>query len=328
MRSKKNNILAPIVLFCYRRLGVLQQTFEALKNNELASQSNLIIFSDGYKNDEDKKGVEDVRQYIKTMSGFKGIKVIESPYNKGLAHSIINGVTKVVNEYGKIIVVEDDILTSPYFLNYMNDALNMYEKADEVACISAYTYPIKTEKQSFFIKGADCWGWATWKRGWELFEFNGQKLLDELNQKKLGYEFDFSGAYPYMQMLKDQVDGKNNSWAIRWYASCFLKNKLCLYLGKPVAKNIGFGVEGSTHCKDSVMLDESICTQKFTLKKIKVEENNDIRTLFAMSLKQNFTAENLETKKMSNNIFFKKEKKSNKRKITILGFIHFSYHKK
>lgn len=212
-------MLAPIALFCYRRLGVLERVVEALKNNELALQSDLIVFADGYKNDEDKKGVKEVREYIKTLSGFKSIKIIESSKNKGLANSIIDGVTKVVNEYGKIIVVEDDILTSPYFLNYMNDALDMYERDEDVACISAYTYPIKTDKQSFFIKGADCWGWATWKRGWECFEVSGQKLFDELNHKNLSYECDFDGSYPYTQMLKDQIEGKNDSWAIRWYIS-------------------------------------------------------------------------------------------------------------
>ena len=169
-------MLAPIALFCYRRLDVLTQTVEALKNNILAKDSELIIFSDGYKNEDDKVGVENVREYLKTIDGFKSVKISEALQNKGLANSIIEGVTNVVDEYGKIIVVEDDILTSPYFLNYMNDALEMYENDDNVASISGYTYPIKTNEQSFFIKGANCWGWATWKRSWDLFNPNGKEL--------------------------------------------------------------------------------------------------------------------------------------------------------
>lgn len=317
-------MLAPIALFCYRRLGVLERVVEALKNNELALQSDLIVFADGYKNDEDKKGVKEVREYIKTLSGFKSIKIIESSKNKGLANSIIDGVTKVVNEYGKIIVVEDDILTSPYFLNYMNDALVMYERDEDVACISAYTYPIKTDKQSFFIKGADCWGWATWKRGWECFEVSGQKLFDELNHKNLSYECDFDGSYPYTQMLKDQIDGKNDSWAIRWYISCFLKNKLCLYLGKPVATNIGFGVKGATHCV-AELPQHDMYIYRLDLQKIQVKEDMEARKLFELSLRENFTAK----KTRSDNkykFFFKKEKQGDKRLVSFFGgVIKFSY---
>ena len=166
----------------------------------------------------------------------------------------------------------------------MNDALDMYERDADVACISAYTYPIKTDKQSFFIKGADCWGWATWKRGWECFEVSGQKLFDELNHKNLSYEYDFNGSYPYTQMLKDQIEGKNDSWAIRWYISCFLKNKLCLYLGKPVVTNIGFGVKGATHCV-AELPQHDMYIYRLDLQKIQVKEDMEARKLFELSLR-------------------------------------------
>lgn len=242
---------APIALFCYARTGVLKKTVEALQQNKESKESRLFIFSDGYKNENDEKQVQEVRKYIHSIKGFKEIQIIEAEKNKGLARSIIDGVTQVVNKFGKIIVVEDDIYSSPYFLKFMNDALCMYENDDEVGCIGAHTPPINLNKQTFFLKGSNCWGWATWKRSWALFEEDTQKLLNEIKAKHLEKKFDYNGTYNYMQMLQDQIDGKVNSWAIRWYASLFLSNKLCLQPGLTLVKNIGFGVENSTHCTDS-----------------------------------------------------------------------------
>jgi len=312
---------APIALFCYRRLDVLKKTVEALKNNPESKESLLFVFSDGYKNDEDKIGVEKVREYIKTLDGFKNIEIIEAPKNKGLANSIIDGVTKIVNEYGKIIVVEDDILTSKYFLKYMNDALDMYENEENVGCISAYVYPIKTNQQTFFIKGSDCWGWATWKNAWEVFEANGQKLLDEIRNENLEKDFNFDNNYPYVKMLEDQIQGKNNSWAIRWLASCYLKNKLCLYPNKTFVQNIGFGVEGATHCAgETDAFDSKLVNKPWNLEKIEAVENKKNRKMFVKYFKS------IAPKKRKN-IFFKREKDGNKRIVTILGCIKIKYKK-
>lgn len=240
------NNLAPITLFVYNRPDHTQQTVEALQKNELAEQSDLIIFSDGPKLGQEDK-VKQVRDYIKTIKGFKSISIRESDINKGLANSIIDGVTEIVNKYGKVIVLEDDLVTSPYFLKYMNDALELYENEEKVISIHGYIYPVKDElPETFFIKGADCWGWATWRRGWSLFEADGQTLLKELELKRLTNEFDFNGSFAYTQMLKDQISGKNNSWAIRWYASAFLNNMYTLYPAKSLVAHIGF--DQGTHC--------------------------------------------------------------------------------
>ena len=313
--------LAPIALFCYRRLNVLIQTVEALKNNKESKDSLLFIFSDGYKNEEDEPDVKEVRNYLKTIEGFKKIEIIEAQNNNGLANSIIKGVKRIVSEYGKIIVVEDDIYTSPYFLKYMNDALDIYENEEDVACISGYVYPIKTKEQTFFIKGSDCWGWATWKRAWDIFEPDGQKLLDEAKERNLEKELNFDNSYAYSQMLQDQIDGKNNSWAIRWYASCFLKNKLCLYPGKTFVQNIGFGVKGATHCGAKTNIyDSELQTQPLNLKKIKTIENKNCRKKFS----EYFDMLSGNTKC---SFFYKKERQGNKRIITILGFIKIKYQK-
>ena len=238
--------LAPIALFVYNRLEHTKRTVSALQNNELSKDSDLIIFSDAAKNESGLESVRGLRNYLKKITGFKSLEIIERQENFGLAKSIISGVTEVVNRYGKIIVLEDDLLTSPYFLDYMNKGLDLYENNDEVISIHAYIYPVKDKlPETFFLKGADCWGLATWKRGWDLFESDGQKLLNELESRKLIKEFNWNGAYPYNQMLKGQIFRFNNSWAIRWHASAFLKNKLTLYPGESLVSNSGLDSSGT-----------------------------------------------------------------------------------
>ncbi len=249
--------LAPIVLFTYNRLWHTKQTVEALQKNALANESELFIYSDGAKNDAVSLHVRNVREYLQTIEGFKKVTVIEREKNWGLANSIIDGVTNIVNKYGKIIVLEDDLVTSPCFLTYMNEALTLYENEPNVISIHGYIYPVTELPDTFFLKGADCWGWATWRRGWDRFEANGQKLLDEVYKRKLQKEADFDGAYAYTQMLKDQIQGKNNSWAIRWYFSALLQDALTLYPGKSYVQNIGLDGQG-THCSATTVYDVAL----------------------------------------------------------------------
>ncbi len=270
------NNLAPIVLFVYNRLDFVQQTIESLQKNYLAADSNLFVFSDGPKNEFDKIKVNNVRRYLETITGFRSIEIIKKEKNIGLANSIISGVTDIVNKFGKIIVLEDDLVTSPFFLLYMNDGLNFYEKEERVISIHGYIYPLKTSlPETFLIRGADCWGWATWKRGWDIFEPNGQKLLNDLKNKKLTRQFDFDNSYNYTKMLEKQISGQNNSWAIRWYASAFLKNKLTLYPGKTLVQNIGLFI--GTHCNELTdspdHYNSNLAEKQILVKKIPIEEN-------------------------------------------------------
>jgi hypothetical protein len=272
--------LAPIALFVYNRPWHTRQTIEALQKNILASESDLIVFSDGPKDSKKDRGdIAKVREYIKNITGFRSVKIIKKEYNLGLADSIISGVNEIINECGKIIVLEDDMVSSRFFLKYMNKSLDLYEHEDEVISIHGYIYPIETKMpETFFLKGADCWGWATWKRGWDLFESDGKKLLKELEDKKLTKEFDFSGAYPYTRMLKDQTNGKNNSWAIRWYASAFLKNKLTLYPGKSLINNIGLDGSGANCYGDYNFVKNYLVENiKIEVKKIEIKENSEVR---------------------------------------------------
>ena len=267
--------LSPIVLFVYNRPWHTQQTVEALQKNELASESELVIYADGAKNEEGKENVDEVRRYIETVEGFRKVTIIKREKNWGLAESIIDGVTSIVNSYGKIIVLEDDLVTSPYFLKFMNEALEMYKDEMKVASIHGYIYPIEELPGTFFIRGADCWGWATWKRAWDIFEEDGAKLLSQVNSRGVQNDIDFNGNYPYVKMLKNQIKSKNNSWAIRWYVSAFLKNMLTLYPGKSYIQNIGNDDSG-THCgsNDSFRVE---LNNKLELKRINIQEDKKVR---------------------------------------------------
>lgn len=262
---------APIVLFVYNRPWHTQQTIESLQQNKLSASSELFIYSDAPRNGGDLRSVNEVRNYIKTVNGFKKVSIIEREKNWGLANSIIDGVTNIVNEYGKVIVLEDDLVTSQYFLTYMNEALELYANDNRVISVHGYVYPVEDKlPEAFFLPGADCWGWATWQRGWELFNSNGQYLLDELIRTKSLRSFDFNGSYPYVKMLKGQIQGRNNSWAVRWYASAYLANKLTLYPGRSMVRNIGNDNSG-THCGESISFDTLLSKTPIDLNNITVE---------------------------------------------------------
>jgi Glycosyl transferase family 2 len=232
--------LSPIALFTYNRPEHTKRTVEALQQNKLAAASDLFIFSDGLKKGFPDNRVAEVRKYLKEINGFKSVRIIERESNIGLSHNIIKGVQQTISNFGKVIVLEDDMLTSPYFLDYMNEGLETYEADDRVISIHGYVYPVHSKlPETFFLKGADCWGWATWKRGWDLFEPDGRILLDKIEKTSQVSAFDFDNSYPFTQMLRDQINGKTNSWAVRWYASAFLKNKFTLYPGKSLVTNIG-----------------------------------------------------------------------------------------
>lgn len=272
-------VLAPICLFVYNRPWHTAQTIESLRNNILASESDLYIFSDGSRNDNASDAVNEVRSYIETIKGFKSVNIILRETNLGLAQNIISGVSDIVNIHGKIIVLEDDIITHPKFLKFMNDALDLYKNDENVASVHGYVYPIEGLPETFFIKGADCWGWATWARAWSVFEPNGARLLNEIKQKKAEKEINYNNSMNYVRMLKNQIAGNNDSWAVRWHISAFLKNMLTLYPGKSFVKNIGFDSSGQ-HCATSDIYDPILCDNYYELKKIPLVQDKNAAILF------------------------------------------------
>lgn len=273
---------APVALFVYKRPRHTQKTVEALRANSLANKTDLYIFSDGPRTEQDGEFVQQVRNYIAEVKGFKSINIIERYENHGLSRSIIDGVSHLCRERGRVIVLEDDLVVSPFFLEFMNDGLDLYEKNENVISIHGYSYPtLHKLPELFFLRGADCWGWATWRRGWDLFEADGSKLLSRLRACGLRKEFDFNGTYPYTRMLQDQVRGKNDSWAIRWYASAFLEKRLTLYPGRSLVHNIGNDSSG-THCGSSGDFAGMLTSEPIKVWKLPTEESEAARRQFEM----------------------------------------------
>jgi len=270
-------VFAPIALFVYSRPWHTRQTVEALQKNALAECSDLFIFADAPKKPEAVAAVQEVREYIKTVEGFKSVSIVERDENFGLANSIINGVTELCNEFGRVVVVEDDLVTSPFFLQYMNEALDIYADDSMVASIHGYWYAVdRNMPETFLLRGASCWGWATWSSAWNIFEADGQKLLDELEKQKLTRSIDLDGAMAYTQMLRDQIAGKNDSWAIRWHVATFLANKLQLSPGTSLVRNIGFDGSG-IHCTESDTYAVSIATRPIVIEKLHSAQSTEAR---------------------------------------------------
>lgn len=280
---------APVTLFVYNRPDHTRRTVEALRANVLANESDLIIFSDAPKSEAQAGNVREVRKYIREIAGFRSLTVIERETNYGLARSMIDGVAAILNKYGRIIVLEDDMVTSPYFLTYMNEALEKYADNDRVVSIHGYVYPVEQPlPEAFFLPGADCWGWATWSRGWACFNSDGQFLLDELKRRKLMHSFDFNGTYAFSKMLKGQIKGTNDSWAVRWYASAFLAGKLTLYPGRSLVRNIGNDNSG-THCGESADWDAKLSQTPIDLNNVGIEPSQEGRQAFENFFRQRET---------------------------------------
>lgn len=277
-----DNRLAPILLFAYNRPAHTRRLVESLCRNAEARQSRLIVYSDAPRNDAARPAVQEVRRYLRTICGFRQVEIVERAENWGLARSIIAGVTEQVNRYGRVIVLEDDLVLSPYFLRFMNDALEAYRDEPRVGHIQACDFTGDPAlPPTFLIRWTGSWGWATWERAWRLFRPDGTALLRELTQRRLTRQFDFDGAYGYTRMLRRQTEGKNDSWAIRWNASLFLAGVLSLNVGRSLVQNRGFDGSG-TNCGGGGLYDTRLWTQPLPVEKISpVEENLDARRALA-----------------------------------------------
>lgn len=244
------NRLAPICLFVYNRIEETRLTIEALQKNYLAPESELFIFSDGYKDEIDRQKVKEVRLYIRTIKGFKSITIYESRNNKGLAPSIIAGVTKVLNIHGKVIVVEDDLLLSSNFLEYMNQSLSIYSEESKVFSISGFCLKIKKPKYyayDVFMWGrAHSWGWATWQDRWETIDWE-IKDWDTFSCNKEEIKKFNSFGTDLFRMLKNSIEGHVSSWFIRFTYNQFKQEKLTVYPFLSKVINNGFMHE-ATHC--------------------------------------------------------------------------------
>lgn len=301
---------APIILFAFNRPQHLQKTLEALAANEMAGESDLYIFCDGPRHAQDEALCLEVRKIADGATGFKSVTVKKQSDNLGLAPSVIAGVTQLVNKEGRVIVMEDDLVTSPYFLRYMNDGLNLYANNPKVASIHGWCFPhnVPAPPETFFLRGADCWGWATWKRAWDLFESDAGLLLDKLKANQLIHEFNLDGTYSYTDMLQQVFDGTVSSWAVRWHASVYLADCYTLYPGRTLVHNIGLDDSG-THCSTTGLFDSLVSLQPCPVNEIPVRvEPQMLKALVTLFSKNS---------KHGSKSFMKKLKKSLKKR---LGF--------
>lgn len=297
------NNFVPLIIFCYNRLDTLKLVIESLQKNILANQTDLFIFSDYQKKEKDSENVNKVREFLYSIEGFKSITIIEREKNYGLAKNIIEGVTDIINKYGKVIVLEDDLITSKNFLCYMNQALDFYENNEKIFAISGYTGNLPSIKElndeGYLSYRPSSWGWATWKKEWERNDWDVKDFNTFIKDKKAIKKFN-KGGVDMTRMLKHCMEGKNHSWAIRWSYTMYKLDKYCFYPRISKIQNVGFGVD-ATNCKGvdiyQTFLDNSDdCNFKFSKN---IEVNHKITKEFAYI----FSYTNKAIKRIKNYIF-------------------------
>ena len=249
--------LAPIIVFCYNRPWHVEQTLEALSRNELADQSVLYIYCDGPKADaseEMRQKIAEVRQVVRKCQWCKEVHVIEAEKNKGLAANVVDSVTEIVNQYGRVITLEDDVITSVGYLRYMNDALEMYKDDEQVMHISGYMWPhrYRLPETFFYPVPYPGGGWATWARAWQHYSDDAEALYQSWKDRWDEFNL-FGGDYLQKQLIAN-YKGEMNTWFIKWHAVMLKMNALTLYPGQSLTNNIGFD-DQATNCFATTKFD-------------------------------------------------------------------------
>ena len=240
---------APIAIFVYRRADHARRMLHSMRQNPLTSRSPVTIYCDGPRGDHDAQAVAQVRAAVRELAPAHA-RVVERDANLGLSRSVIAGVTETVQRHGEAIVIEEDLELSPVALDYFNAALARYRDEARVMHIAGYMYPVReTLPETFFYREATCYGWATWARAWEKFEPDASRIRDALRERGAQREFDLGGTYDFSGMLDLQIDGRIDSWAIRWHGSLWLHGGLALHPGRSLVRNTGFDGSGE-NCGD------------------------------------------------------------------------------
>ena len=245
--------LAPVALFAFNRPEHTRKTLEAIAGNTLASATDLFVFVDGPRNGEDVARIREVCAIAEAVKSFRSLTIVRQDANKGLAQSIVEGINRVLEDHDRIIVLEDDIVTSPAFLNYMNESLSRFEDEKKVWHICGYNEPTggRDTRKTYFSRLMNCWGWGTWRDRWQHFEKNPDKLLTEFTPDMIE-RFDLEIGEKFWFQVLANADGRMNTWAIFWYATIFKQDGLCLNPQVSYVTNIGFDGSG-VHCN----VDES-----------------------------------------------------------------------
>lgn len=240
------DVLPLIVVFAYNRPMHLERCLASLDACVGSEGYRVRVYCDGPRSEQDEHMCDRVRTVARTLRRFRAIDVVERATNLGLSGSVIKGVGECLGEREQVIVVEDDLVVSPQFIEFMSRGLELYQDDERVASVHGYVYPVEDDlPDSFFLRGADCWGWGTWRRAWERFCPVGQILLEGLKAERLERVFDLDGGLDYTRMLRDQIAGRNDSWAVRWHASAFLAGMFTLYPGRSLVRNTGFDGTGT-----------------------------------------------------------------------------------
>jgi acetyltransferase-like isoleucine patch superfamily enzyme len=272
-----NNRLAPIVLLVYNRPEHTRKTLKALRNNNLAAESKLFIYADGPKNnasEDELNAIKQTRKVLKEQKWCGDVVIIESEVNKGLAKSIVDGVTEIVEKFGTVIVLEDDIVTSCGFLQYMNDALDHYSKNENVMHISGYMYPHKENLQdTFFYNVTLCWGWATWKSSWSNYNSDAVYLWKEIGDRNLFNKLNKFGGNYLSAQLGQNIVGQLDTWFIKWHASVLLNNGFTLFPNRSLVDNIGFDSSGVHNGTSNQFHNNSLLTS-LKINEIAIIEND------------------------------------------------------
>lgn len=280
IENPKPSVSVAITVFAYKRPKHLRACLSALAQNQEARHLDLRLYVDAPKSDEDRAAHQEVLNVCKDSWCFSNIRIFQHQANKGLFRSLVEGITETLQQYDQVIVIEDDIEASPFLIRYLLEGLSLYRETKRVASIHGYTPPIKQElPETFFLLGADCWGWATWRDRWQLFRHDADAMANEIRQRNLVNEFNLNGNYDYLEMLDARAAGLNNSWAICWHASCFLANKLTLYPGHSLVKNIGLDGSGE-HCGPSKVMQSKASAKPVRVEKIDLEVNGDTSTIY------------------------------------------------
>ena len=242
--------MATIALFVYNRPNHTKLTLDALRLNQYAEKSNLVIFSDGPKSLADSKEVDSVREIIHSTSGFQSVEIVLRKKNCGLANSIISGVNEILADSESVIVLEDDIITSPSFLSFMNQGLLFFADKKKVFHINGFSHniPQNALQDIYMNRVMDCWGWATWRDRWSNYERSPIALFEQMDSLQR-FKFDLDGTGEFWPQVEKNLIGEINTWAVFWYASIFLKGGLCVSPTQSYTQNIGFDGSG-THCLD------------------------------------------------------------------------------
>ncbi len=286
------NTIAPIVLFAYNRPEHTLRLLESLALNDLADQSELFIYADGPKadaNEEMVSRINEVHSILQKKKWCKKVEIYRSEVNRGLARSIVSGISEIIKTHGSVIVLEDDLYLSKGFLTYMNNGLNYYQNNDKVMHVSGYVLPVKQKlEDTFFFRVPFSWGWATWDRAWQHYSENVDDLVQRLTNHKNFGKFNNIRGYDYMGELLANKENEMKTWLINWYASMFLKDGLCLIPGKSLARNMGFDSSGQ-HCNEffgTPLFHTQELADNVAVSNIDIEEHEEAAKYFSRIYKR------------------------------------------